>query len=118
MASVRRPLRRDQDFPGRRPSRPSAGETTICRRSSAPCSRLFRIANAAGLTRRLWSEAVTGFVWNGRSLIAADVLSFHLGMFEVMDTWKTLGPYMDARERMTVDDIQRAAALISFPPIA
>ena len=46
---------------------------------------------------------------------ARTLLSFQLGMFEVMDSWRTLAPYMESRERMTVNDIQRAAARYLVP---
>jgi predicted Zn-dependent peptidase len=36
-------------------------------------------------------------------------LASELGRFQVRDSWKTLEPYMEARERATVEDIQRVA---------
>jgi predicted Zn-dependent peptidase len=37
------------------------------------------------------------------------VLSFNLGSFHVMDGWKTLQAFMDARQRASIADIQRVA---------
>lgn len=37
------------------------------------------------------------------------ILSFTLGSFQVMDDWKTLAVFMDARQRASLTDIQRVA---------
>jgi len=36
-------------------------------------------------------------------------LAYELGTFQVMDSWKTLQPYMEARQRASAEDIQRIA---------
>jgi predicted Zn-dependent peptidase len=36
-------------------------------------------------------------------------LAYELGRFEVMDSWKTLQPFMEAREHASVADVQRVA---------
>ena len=37
-------------------------------------------------------------------------LAFEIGHFEVMDSWRTLKPYLEARDATTPDDLQRLAA--------
>jgi predicted Zn-dependent peptidase len=36
-------------------------------------------------------------------------LAYELGTFQVMDSWKTLLPFMEARQRVSTEDIQRIA---------
>jgi predicted Zn-dependent peptidase len=36
-------------------------------------------------------------------------LAFQIGHFEVMDSWRTLKPYLEARDATTADDLQRLA---------
>ena len=36
-------------------------------------------------------------------------LAYELGRFQVMDSWKTLQPFMEARERASTSDVQRVA---------
>jgi len=43
------------------------------------------------------------------------VLSFHLGNFQVMDSWKTLQTFMDVRQRASIADIQRVARRYFVP---
>ncbi|MCC6316923.1 MAG: insulinase family protein [Gemmatimonadaceae bacterium] len=45
-----------------------------------------------------------------RTVLEADQVGFEIGHFQVMDTWQTLGAYLDARERTTADDLKRLAA--------
>ncbi len=36
-------------------------------------------------------------------------LAFEIGHFEVMDSWRTLVPYLEARDAATADDLRRLA---------
>jgi hypothetical protein len=36
-------------------------------------------------------------------------LAFQIGHFEVMDSWRTLKPYLEARDEATAEDLQRLA---------
>ena len=42
-----------------------------------------------------------------RTVLEADRLGFEIGHFQVMDSWRTLGPYLESRERTTSDDLMR-----------
>ncbi|MCI0409111.1 MAG: insulinase family protein, partial [Acidobacteria bacterium] len=42
-------------------------------------------------------------------------LAYEFGTFQVMDTWKTLQPFMEARERVSPDEIQRIARQYFVP---
>lgn len=42
-------------------------------------------------------------------------LAYELGTFQVMDSWKTLQPYMEARQRVSEKDIQRVARQYFVP---
>ena len=42
-------------------------------------------------------------------------LAYELGTFQVMDSWKTLQPYMEARTNVSVKEIQRVAATYFVP---
>jgi predicted Zn-dependent peptidase len=44
-----------------------------------------------------------------------DELAYELGSFQVMDSWKTLLPFMEARESATVEDIRRVASRYFVP---
>ncbi len=45
----------------------------------------------------------------------ADRLAFEIGHFQVMDSWRTLQPYLEARERTGAPEIQRLAARYFVP---
>ena len=45
-----------------------------------------------------------------RLSVVPDRLAFEIGHFQVMDTWRTLQPYLEARERATPTDVSRLAA--------
>nr|MBA2244262.1 insulinase family protein [Gemmatimonadota bacterium] len=40
----------------------------------------------------------------------ADRLGFEIGHFQVMDSWRTLQPYLEARDQTSLQDVQRLAA--------
>jgi predicted Zn-dependent peptidase len=42
-----------------------------------------------------------------RTAVDPNALAFQIGHFEVMDSWRTLQPYLEARDRTTPGDIQR-----------
>src|SRR5262249_49149581 len=42
-------------------------------------------------------------------------LAYELGRFQVMDGWRTLQPFMDAREAATAGDLQRVARRYLVP---
>ena len=42
-------------------------------------------------------------------------LNFHIGHFEVMDSWKTLKPYLEARDKTTVEDVRRLVKQYFIP---
>jgi predicted Zn-dependent peptidase len=42
-------------------------------------------------------------------------LASELGRFQVMDSWRTLEPYMDAREKASIEDIRRVAERYLVP---
>ena len=42
-------------------------------------------------------------------------LNFHIGHFEVMDSWKTLKPYLETRDRTTVEDVRRLVKQYFIP---
>ena len=45
-----------------------------------------------------------------RTAIDPNRLAFEIGHFEVMDSWRTLQPYLEARDAATADDLRRLAA--------
>ena len=42
-------------------------------------------------------------------------LNFHIGHFEVMDSWKTLKPYLETRDKTTVEDVGRLVKQYFIP---
>jgi predicted Zn-dependent peptidase len=42
-------------------------------------------------------------------------LAGELGRFQVMDSWRTLQPYIEARERATLEDLRRTARRYLIP---
>ncbi len=50
-----------------------------------------------------------------RTLLDADRLAFEIGHFQTMDSWKTLEPYLEARDRTTEDDLARVASKYFVP---
>ncbi len=44
-----------------------------------------------------------------RTAVDPNALAFEIGHFEVMDSWRTLKPYLEARDAATADDIRRLA---------
>ncbi len=44
-----------------------------------------------------------------RTAADPNALAFEIGHFQVMDSWKTLIPYLQARDQTTVADIVRLA---------
>jgi predicted Zn-dependent peptidase len=42
-----------------------------------------------------------------RTALEGDRLGFEIGHFQVMDSWRALGPYLEARERATAADLAR-----------
>lgn len=44
-----------------------------------------------------------------RTALNADRLAFEIGHFQIMDSWRSLQPYLEAREGTTADDLQRLA---------
>ena len=44
-----------------------------------------------------------------RLVLNADRLAFEIGHFQMMDSWRTLQPYLEAREATTVTDLMRLA---------
>jgi predicted Zn-dependent peptidase len=45
-----------------------------------------------------------------RTAMDPNQLAFEIGHFQVMDSWRTLEPYLEARDAATPDDLQRLAA--------
>ena len=50
-----------------------------------------------------------------RTLLDADRLAFDIGHFQVMDSWRTLGPYLQAREDVRTNDLARLAKKYFVP---
>ena len=50
-----------------------------------------------------------------RTLLDADRLAFEIGHFQVMDSWRTLGPYLQAREDVRANDLARLAKQYFVP---
>jgi len=44
-----------------------------------------------------------------RTAVDPSALAFQIGHFEVMDSWRTLKPYLEARDAATADDLRRLA---------
>ena len=44
-----------------------------------------------------------------RTAVDPNRLAFEIGHFETMDSWRTLQPYLEARDAATADDLQRLA---------
>jgi zinc protease len=44
-----------------------------------------------------------------RKAVDPNELAFQIGHFEVMDSWRTLKPYLEARDATTADDLRRLA---------
>ena len=44
-----------------------------------------------------------------RTAVDPNALAFQIGHFEVMDSWRTLKPYLEARDAATADDLRRLA---------
>ncbi len=44
-----------------------------------------------------------------RTAVDSGALAFQIGHFEVMDSWRTLNPYLEARDATTADDLARLA---------
>jgi len=44
-----------------------------------------------------------------RTAVDPSRLAFQIGHFEVMDSWRTLGPYLEARDETTADDLRELA---------
>ena len=44
-----------------------------------------------------------------RTVVNPGALAFQIGHFEVMDSWRTLQPYLEARDATTADDLRRLA---------
>lgn len=42
-------------------------------------------------------------------------LAYLLAQFQVTDSWKSLGPFMEARERASVEDVRRVAQRYFVP---
>ena len=45
-----------------------------------------------------------------RTAVDPNALAFQIGHFEVMDSWRTLEPYLEARDAATAGDLRRLAA--------
>lgn len=50
-----------------------------------------------------------------RTRLDADRLGFEVGHFQIMDSWRTLEPYLHARERATAADLTRIAQRYFIP---
>ena len=44
-----------------------------------------------------------------RTAVEANALAFQIGHFEVMDSWRTLQPYLEAREESTAEELRQLA---------
>ena len=44
-----------------------------------------------------------------RTAVNPSALAFQIGHFEVMDSWRTLKPYLEARDAATADDLRELA---------
>jgi hypothetical protein len=44
-----------------------------------------------------------------RTVVNPGALAFQIGHFETMDSWRTLKPYLEARDAATADDLRRLA---------
>ena len=44
-----------------------------------------------------------------RTAVDPNALAFQIGHFEVMDSWRTLKPYLEARDAATADDLRLLA---------
>jgi predicted Zn-dependent peptidase len=44
-----------------------------------------------------------------RTAVDPNALAFEIGHFEIMDSWRTLKPYLEARDAATADDLRRLA---------
>jgi predicted Zn-dependent peptidase len=44
-----------------------------------------------------------------RTAVDPSALAFQIGHFEVMDSWRTLKPYLEARDAATADDLRELA---------
>jgi zinc protease len=45
-----------------------------------------------------------------RTAVDPSALAFQIGHFEVMDSWRTLKPYLEARDATTADDLRLLAS--------
>ena len=45
-----------------------------------------------------------------RTAVDPNALAFEIGHFEVMDSWRTLEPYLEARDAATAEDLRRLAS--------
>jgi predicted Zn-dependent peptidase len=50
-----------------------------------------------------------------RTAVDPNALAFQIGHFEVMDSWRTLEPYLQARDAVSADDLQRLTAKYFIP---
>ncbi len=50
-----------------------------------------------------------------RTALNPDRLAFEIGHFQIMDSWRSLQPYLEARERTTSDDLLRLAKRYFIP---
>lgn len=78
--------------------------TTVERLKVAPVAS----ARLALAKKRLRTE------WH-RTALEPDRLGFEIGHFQVMDSWRTLGTYLESRERIGADDLMRLTSRYFIP---
>jgi predicted Zn-dependent peptidase len=72
----------------------------------AELQRLGKESLPAGLVAQAQKKLRTGWY---RTAVDPNALAFQIGHFEVMDSWRTLQPYLEARDAASADDLRLLA---------